>query len=70
MAQTGRIRMKFLDPNHPFFARVWVRWATVLLPLAWAVVEFMLNDPGWGILFFAAGAYAFYMLIVKGPDQP
>lgn len=61
--------MKFLDPNHPFFARAWVRWATAVLPVLWAGVEFINDNPGWGVLFAGAGAYAFWMLIVRGPDQ-
>ncbi|PZR00080.1 MAG: hypothetical protein DI533_05595 [Cereibacter sphaeroides] len=59
--------MQFLDPNHPFFARPWVRWATAIAPLAWAAVELYSGNPGWAILFGAAGAYAFWMLIIKGP---
>jgi hypothetical protein len=64
-------RMKtFLDPNHPMFRRAWVRWATALAPLGWAGFELMLGNPMWAILFGAAGAYAGWVLIVKGPDQP
>ena len=37
--------MKFLDPNDPFFARAWVRWITVLVPLGWAGVEFWQGAP-------------------------
>lgn len=62
--------MKLLDQNHPMFRKAWVRWTTVLFPLFWGGVEFWLGNPGWGFIFFAAGAYAFYWLILKGPDQP
>lgn len=62
--------MKFLDPNHPFFARPVVRWLISLVPLGWAVAEFVVyNSPIWGMIFAGLGAYAFYFLIVKGPDQ-
>ena len=61
--------MKFLDPNHPFFRKVWVRWVTALAPMAWGAFEFWMQQPFWGIIFIAAGAYAYYTLIVKGPDQ-
>lgn len=61
--------MKILDPNDPFFAKAWVRWATALLPMLWGLVEFYYNSPGWGILFLCAGAYAFYMLILKASDN-
>lgn len=60
-------KWKFLDPDHPFFRPVWRRWATVLFPLGWAVVELAAGSPGWAILFAAAGVYAYWMLIMKGP---
>lgn len=64
-------RMKsFLDPNHPMFRRAWVRWATALAPLGWAGFELMLGNPMWAILFGAAGGYAAWVLIIKGPTQP
>jgi hypothetical protein len=58
--------MKFLDPDDPFFRKAWVRWITVLTPLFWAGVEFFYGgNPGWGLIFLAAGAYAGWMLFVK-----
>ncbi len=61
---------KLLDPNDPFFAPPWRRWAAALIPLAWAAVElFSFGQPFWAILFAAAGLWAFWVLIVKGPDQ-
>jgi hypothetical protein len=60
----------FLDPDHPMFRRVWVRWVTTLLPLAWGGFELWLGNPMWAILFGAAGAYAGWKLIVQGPTQP
>ncbi len=61
--------MKLLDPNDPFFRRPAIRWGTVILPSVMGAAEFVWGGPGWGILFAAAGAYAFWMLIIKGPDQ-
>jgi hypothetical protein len=63
-------KMKFLDPDHPFFRPVWRRWATALFPLLWAAFELWNGSPGWALLFGAVGAYAFWMLIVKGPQGP
>ncbi len=58
--------MKFLDPDDPFFGKMWVRVLTVALPLVWSVVEFaVLQDPMWGVLFLAAGTYAGWQLFVK-----
>lgn len=68
MPQKGRT-VKFLDPNHPMFRRAWVRCLTVLLPLGWGVVEMMTGNPRWALLFAAAGAYAFWALILQGPDR-
>ena len=59
---------QLLNPDDPFFAPVWRRWATSLLPMAWGLVELWFAEPFWGILFLAAGAYAFYVLIFKGPS--
>ena len=62
--------MKFLDPNDPFFAKAWVRWVTVLLPIFWGLVEFIqFGSPFWGVLFLAAGGYAGWMLFFnRRPD--
>jgi len=57
--------MKILDQNDPFFNKAWVRWTTSVLPMLWGLVEFYYDSPGWGVLFLVAGAYAFYMLIIK-----
>ncbi len=55
--------MKFLDPDDPFFGKMWVRVATVALPLVWALVEFaVLQDPLWGFVFLAAASYAAWVL--------
>ncbi|RYI29076.1 MAG: hypothetical protein EON48_05695 [Acetobacteraceae bacterium] len=61
--------MKFLDPNDPFFAKPWVRWVTVLLPLGWAGFELWQGSPLWGVLFLAAGLYAGWQLFFnRNPD--
>jgi hypothetical protein len=61
--------IRILDADHPMFRRAWVRWATTLLPLAWAGFELWNGSPGWALLFGAAGVYAGYVLLVRGPGQ-
>ncbi|MTH77000.1 hypothetical protein [Paracoccus aestuariivivens] len=56
-----------VDPNNPFFDRLWVRLLCVISPLAWAGVEYA-NDQGmWAAAFSAAGLYLAYALFwVRG----
>ncbi len=58
---------RFLDPDHPMFARRWVRWLTVLLPAAWAIFEAYSGAWLWAAGFGGLAAYAFVVLVVKGP---
>lgn len=48
------------DLQVPFFIPVWRRVLTVGITLGWAVFEVLTGSPGWGLLFGAAGLYAFY----------
>lgn len=61
--------MSFLDPNHPFFRNPVARWATILLPLAWAGFELWQGNAFWAMVFAAAGIYAFWGLILKRPEE-
>ncbi len=60
---------KLLDADDRFFAQVWRRWATCLLPLLWAGVEAYTGAWLWAGLFAIAGAYAWYVLIFIGPSD-
>ncbi len=57
--------MKFLDRDHPFFAKPVTRWLSTLLPLAWGGVEVWMGNPGWGMVFVAAGAWGGWELILR-----
>lgn len=56
--------MRGFDFNDPFFKPLWIRIAVVGLALGWAAFEFASGAPFWGILFGAAGAWAFYGLFI------
>ena len=58
-------RPKFLDRDHPFFAKTWVRAATVALPAGMAVLDFTMGNPGWGVLFLAASGWALWELFLR-----
>lgn len=60
-------RKPLLDPDHPMFSRPWVRWVTTMAPLAWGVVEFLMGNAFWGLLFVAAGGYAGWKLFIYKP---
>lgn len=53
-----------VDPNAPFFRHLWVRVASVVLPLAWAGLELWTGNPFWAILFGGAGLYLALALFV------
>jgi hypothetical protein len=57
--------VKLIDPAHPFFRPAWRRWATAAVPAAWGLVELTTGEPFWAILFLAAGAYAFWVLVLS-----
>mgnify|MGYP000215096335 CR=1 FL=1 len=66
MTGGGKPLFRLVDPDHPFFRRRWVRWATVLVPLVWAGAEAWWANWGWAAAFAAIGLYAWWMLIGVG----
>ena len=62
--------MKAIDPDHPFFAVAWRRYAVVASCFVWSGVELFLGSPLWAMLFGAAGAYSFWMLIFTFGKKP
>ena len=57
--------MQILDPDHPFFRKPLVRWATAILPLCWAGFELWMGNTLWALAFGLAGGYAFWVLILN-----
>lgn len=57
--------MKFLDRDHPFFAKPLTRWITTIIPMSWGLFELYLGNPGWAFLFLAAGGWAAWELLIR-----
>jgi hypothetical protein len=57
------LKFQILDPTHPFFKPLWRRILCVVLPLAWAGVEYWNGATGWAMIFVVAGLYAGYELL-------
>lgn len=51
-----------VDPDNPFFDRLWVRIACVAAPLGWAAVEYAHGAQLWAAGFGLAGLYLAYAL--------
>ena len=69
----GTPRRGFFDFSHPIYRPLWVRLAVVGGSLGWAAVEALNGNPGWALLFGAAGLAALWGLFVTydpGPDSP
>lgn len=58
-------RPKFLDRDHPFFARSWVRVVSVVIPAGMALLELANDSPGWALLFAAAAGWALWELFLR-----
>ena len=57
------MKFQILDPTHPFFKPLWRRILCVVVPLAWAGVEYSNAATGWALIFAACGLYAGYELL-------
>lgn len=57
--------MKLIDFDHPFFEPLWRRIAIVVFCLGWAMFEFTIAEPFWGILFGAFGLAAAWSFFVS-----
>ncbi len=54
----------FFVLRQPFFIPVWRRVATVAGCLGWALFEFTMGSPGWGVLFGGIGLFSAYGFFV------
>ncbi|OCP02308.1 MULTISPECIES: hypothetical protein [unclassified Ensifer] len=56
--------LKFIDPDHPFYRPLWIRLLIVVFCAVWTAVEFLGEQPLWGMIFLAVTAYASAALLV------
>ena len=66
----GTPRRGFFDFSHPMYRPLWVRLAVVGFSLGWAAVEALNGNPGWALLFGAAGLAALWGLFVTYDPGP
>ncbi len=65
----GTPKPGFLDFSHPVYRPLWVRLAVVGVSLGWAAVEVVNGNPGWALMFGAAGAVALWgLFLTYDPD--
>ena len=62
--------MRLLDVQHPFFIPLWRRVATVSACLGWAVVELVLGNTGWAMLFGGIGLYCAHQFFIAFDPPP
>ena len=68
--------MQIIDTNHPLYRPLWVRLLIVGFCAAWAVVEFINNEPFWATIVGGIAVYSAYVLLltykppVPKPETP
>ena len=56
--------------QHRFFAPPWRRTLTSAVVVGWALLELVTGNPGWALIFGAAGAWCCYQFFVVWEDPP
>ncbi|MEY4305015.1 MAG: hypothetical protein RIT52_1190 [Pseudomonadota bacterium] len=56
---------RFLDRDHVFFSKAWVRALTVAVPVLMAVMDFTMGSPGWGTVFAGSAVWALWELFLR-----
>ena len=62
---TNAPKPKFLDRDHPIFAKVWIRVLTVAVPAVMAALDFFHGNPGWGVIFAGGAIWALWELYLR-----
>ena len=59
-----------INLHHPYFRPLWPRLVITGGSLGWALVELLLGNPGWAMIFGAAGAFCAYeFFVVFDPEN-
>ena len=63
--------MRFFDVRSPFFAPLWRRIVICAVIGGWALLELVGGNPGWALIFGAAGAWLTWSLLIdwRLPDD-
>ncbi|MEZ5732502.1 MAG: hypothetical protein R3D97_09260 [Paracoccaceae bacterium] len=56
--------MKLIDVQHPWFRPLWRRVFVAGVTLGWAVLEFAMGGPFWGMLFGSLGVYLLHQFFI------
>ena len=59
-----------IDPDHPFYKPLWRRILIPAVCWVWAIIEFIGDEPFWGVIVGALGAYATYKLFIEKRPPP
>jgi hypothetical protein len=62
--------MDIIGANHPFFEVARRRYITVGVSAAWAVMEWVVGSPFWGVLATGVTCLAAYQLIYTYKPKP
>lgn len=58
------------DSEHPFFRPLWRRVVVVAVCLVWAVFEFAVGEPLWGVIMMGFAGYAIWQLFISYAPPP
>jgi hypothetical protein len=59
------LRMRLIDPKHPFYRAKWRRYLVVAVPFSWAGVEWSAGNVLWAYLSAAIGGYLAWHLVLN-----
>ncbi|MBB4004371.1 hypothetical protein [Aurantimonas endophytica] len=59
------------EAQHPFYRPLWVRITIVAVVIGWSVLEWVNDEPIWGVLTAGIAAWGIWMFFITyDPDAP